>query len=170
MHFFVFLLSVSALIVQGNAQYLRYYSDGLYQHPSYYPDTDVIQSPNLIPDGRLFWNLLGRTTTSTTTTTCTVFTAVACAGRRKRFLTSDDDPIEASPVNKSVQYLNCRSFSSTKIYFDWFAEQDWGHTGRRNGTVHQEGSQSETAIATLARLFWLRSARVHVWLSFLPCC
>ncbi|XP_046461431.1 uncharacterized protein LOC124207815 [Daphnia pulex] len=98
MHFFVFLLSVSALIVQGNAQYLRYYSDGLYQHPSYYPDTDIIPSPNLIPGGRLFWNLYARTSTSTTT--CTVYTAVICAGRRKRFLTSDDDSIEPSPVNK----------------------------------------------------------------------
>jgi hypothetical protein len=117
MHFFVFLLSVFAVIVQGNGQYQqRYYSDGLYQYPNYYPDTNV-QSPNLINDGRLFWSLFTTTTTTTatTTTTCTVSTNVACTGgRRKRFLQNDDDDsIEPTPVNKLVQ-----KFKSYFILFD----------------------------------------------------
>ena len=110
MHSFVFLLSVFAVIVQGNGQYQqRYYSDGLYQYPNYYPDTNV-QSPNLINDGRLFWSLFTttKTTTTTTTTTCTVSTNIAfTGGRRKRFLQNDDDDsIEPTPVNKLVQNLN----------------------------------------------------------------
>lgn len=108
MRFFVFLLSVSVAIIQGNAQYQAYYRDSLYPSPLY----QDIQPPN--QENRIFFNQFysaftsfytsTTTTTSTSTTTCTVLNNVVCPGRRKRFTVGEqDDTIEASPVNQYVK-------------------------------------------------------------------
>ncbi|KAK4020554.1 hypothetical protein OUZ56_002518 [Daphnia magna] len=103
MHFFVFTLFLSMVVVQGYAQYQPYYDGSVYPYPSY-PLTDG-RSPNVGNDNRLFLSYLTSTTTTTTTTTttCTLLAANPCNtnGRRRRsFLHGDDDSIEPSPVNK----------------------------------------------------------------------
>ena len=100
MNIFVFLLSIFVVTLYANAQYQPYYDDGAYGYPNY--PVAGGRTPNLDYDSRLFWSYLTSTTTTTTTTTttCTVSTALACVGRRKRFLEDDDHSIEPSPVNK----------------------------------------------------------------------
>ncbi|EFX88697.1 hypothetical protein DAPPUDRAFT_304744 [Daphnia pulex] len=101
MRFFVSLVTLCIVTVQGKAQYQPYYDDSFYQYPSY--PVAAGRTPNVVYDNRFLFGYTSTTTaTTTTTTTCTVYTNVAClaSGRRRRFLEDDDDIVDPSPVIK----------------------------------------------------------------------